>query len=35
MEAMQWHANSWNIVMIFTDVMYDDVGEHALTLVTA
>ena len=23
------HAKPWNIVIIFTDMMYDNVGEHA------
>jgi hypothetical protein len=35
MEATQWHANQWNIIIMFVNVMYDDVGEHALTSVRA
>ncbi len=35
MEATQRHANPWNIIIIFMDVMDDDVGEHALTSVRA
>jgi hypothetical protein len=33
MEAMQRQVNLWNIVIIFTDAIYEDVEEHALTLV--
>ena len=34
-KALQRHAKPWNIVLIFTDMMYDDVWEHALTSVRA
>jgi hypothetical protein len=27
---MQGYTNPWNIIITFTDMMYDDVGEHAL-----
>ncbi len=35
LEATQRHVNLWNIVITFTDMVYDVVGEHALTLVRA
>ena len=34
-EATGRHAKPWHIVIIYTDMMYDDVGEHALTSVRA
>jgi hypothetical protein len=35
MEAMPQHANPWNFIIIFMDVMYGNAGEYALTLVRA